>query len=84
MAVNLHSNFTRSAQAPTFINDPGKEPTENNVGKGINAGYHHFLRFPQCFLPFPKQNSFFWVTFILSSANVLNWTGLKFCHLVNC
>ena len=21
----------------------------NNVGKGENAGYHHFLLFPQCF-----------------------------------
>ena len=23
---------------------------ENNVGKGENAGYQHFLPFPQCFL----------------------------------
>ena len=23
---------------------------ENVVGKGGNAGYHHFLLFPQCFL----------------------------------
>ena len=23
---------------------------ENNVGKGENAGYQHFLLFPQCFL----------------------------------
>ena len=22
---------------------------ENNVGKGENAGYQHFLLFPQCF-----------------------------------
>ena len=36
-----------------------KEPIENNVGKGENAGNQHFLLFPQCFLPFPKQISFF-------------------------
>ena len=28
---------------------------ENIVGKGENAGSQHFLLFPQCFLPFPKQ-----------------------------
>ena len=27
---------------------------ENTVGKGENAGYHHFLLFPQCF---PKSSS---------------------------
>ena len=26
-----------------------KERTENIVGKGENAGYQHFLLFPQCF-----------------------------------
>ena len=25
---------------------------ENTVGKGENAGYQHFLLFPQCFLKF--------------------------------
>ena len=25
------------------------------MGKGENAGNQHFLLFPQCFLPFPKQ-----------------------------
>ena len=28
---------------------------ENTVGKGENAGYQHFLLFPQCF---PKPSSF--------------------------
>ena len=32
-----------------------KEPFENIVGKGENAGNQHFLLCPQCFLPFPKQ-----------------------------
>ena len=26
------------------------DSVENNVGKGENAGYQHFLLFPQCFL----------------------------------
>ena len=30
------------------------KPSENIVGKGENAGYQHFLLFPQCFLLFPK------------------------------
>ena len=25
------------------------DQVENTVGKGENAGYQHFLRFPQCF-----------------------------------
>ena len=30
-------------------------PFENIVEKEENAGNWHFLLFPQCFLPFPKQ-----------------------------
>ena len=36
-----------------------ENPFENIVGKGENAGNQHFLFFPQCFLPFPKQISIF-------------------------
>ena len=32
-----------------------KQPFENIVGKGENAGNQHFLLFPQCFLPFLLQ-----------------------------
>ena len=32
-----------------------KSAFENIVGKGENAGNHHFLLFPQCFLPKEKQ-----------------------------
>ena len=32
-----------------------KDPLENIVGKGENAGNQHFLLFPQCFLPFTKK-----------------------------
>ena len=35
-----------------------KKPFENIAGKGENAGYQHFLLFPQCFLPIPKKNLF--------------------------
>ena len=41
-------------QSPTFY-DIEKEAFENIVGKGENAGNQHFLLFPQCLLPFPKQ-----------------------------
>ena len=34
-------------------------PFENTVSKGENAGNQHFLLFPQCFQPFPKQISIF-------------------------
>ena len=32
---------------------PYKRNLENIVGKGENAGYQHFLLFPQCFLLIP-------------------------------
>ena len=32
---------------------------ENIVQKGENAGYHNFLLFPQCFLPYLRQKSSF-------------------------
>ena len=38
----------------------GMKTSENIAGKGENAGNQHFLLFPQCFLPFPKQISIFW------------------------
>ena len=32
-----------------------KKALENTVRKGENAGNQHFLLFPQCFTPFPRQ-----------------------------
>ena len=49
-----------------------KNPFENILGKGENAGNQHFLFFQQCFLAFPKEISIILVTFILSSADVFN------------
>ena len=52
------------------------------VAKGENAGYQHFLLFPQCFLPFPKQTLTFY-THLNCRLQVLSiWTCLKFCDLV--
>ena len=41
------------------LNDLKKQPFENIVGKQENAGYQHFLLFPQCFLPFQRQTETF-------------------------
>ena len=40
----------KAAQMPEFFSDR----VENNVGKGENAGYQHFLLFPQCFQKAPS------------------------------
>ena len=58
--------FNSLPHNPTF-NDREEEGFLNIVGKGENAGYQHFLLFPQCFLP-----SYFWATFIMLSANASN------------
>ena len=72
---------------PSF-NDLIKWPFENTVGKGENAGNQHFLLFPQyfpqCFLPFPKQNSIF-NSYLLCCLQMLSiWTSLKFCRMLKC
>ena len=55
-----------------------KNPIENIVGKGENAGKHHFLLFPpQCFQPYRRQKSSFLSTLILSSAHAFNLNQLK-------
>ena len=49
--------LTLSHTIPTF-NDPVKEPFENIMGKGENAGNQPFLLFP-FFLPLPPNHSYF-------------------------
>ena len=66
---------------PDFY-DPKIKPFENLAGKGENAGNQHFLLFPQCFLPFPKQISFFSAKFNLLPANAFNLDQSKICRLV--
>ena len=60
-----------------------KKPLENIVGKGENAGYQHFVLFPQFFLLFPKQVSISHshIFFCLLQMPLI-WTSLKFCCLV--
>ena len=53
------------------------KPSENVVGKVENAGDQHFLIFQQNVLLFPKQISFFSVTFILLSVNAFNMDQSK-------
>ena len=53
-----HDCLTLYHTIPTF-NDPEKEGLENIVGKRENAGYQHFLLFPQCFLPLQRQIAIF-------------------------
>ena len=60
----------------------GKTTLENIVGKGENAGNQHFLLFPQCFLPFPKQISTFQSHVFCRMQVVSIWPGLKNCRLV--
>ena len=59
-----------------------KNPFENIVGKGENAGNQHFLLFPQCFLPFPKEFSNF-LSHLFCCLQMLSiWTSLKFYRFV--
>ena len=50
----LSHSLTLYHTIPTF-NDLEKEPIENIVEKGENAGKKHFPLFPTIFLPFPNQ-----------------------------
>ena len=59
-----------------------KKLFENIVGKGENAGYQHFLLFPQCFLPNQLHKSSFELRLKRHLQLLSNWTGLKFCRLV--
>ena len=62
---------------------PGREAFfENFVRKGENVGNQHFLLFPQCFLPFPKQISIFWSHLLCRLQILCIWTGLEFCRSV--
>ena len=72
------NGFTLYHIIPTF-KDPGltKNTFENIVGKGENAGYQHFLLFPQCFQPHQTEIMIS-NTLMLSSANAFNFDLAKF------
>ena len=59
-----------------------EKPFENIVEKGENAGNQHFLLFPQCFLPFPKQVLIFYSNLFCRLRMLSIWTSLNFCCLV--
>ena len=51
--LNMYELFTTQSR---LLTTPTEKPFENIVGKGENAGYHHFLFISQCF--YPSQNKF--------------------------
>ena len=59
-----------------------KKPLENIVGKGENAGYQHFLLFPQCFEPYQRQKSSVKLILFCRLQTLSIWTGREFCRLV--
>ena len=76
-----HDCLTLYHTISTF-NDPEKEGLENIKGKRENAGYQHFLLFPQLFLPLHRQISIFQSHLFCHLQMVLIWTNLKNCRLV--
>ena len=59
-----------------------KRTLENNLGKGESAGSHHFLFFPQYFLPYPTQRKFQYLIHMVIVQKFSIWTSPKFYHLV--
>ena len=61
---------------------------ENNVGKGENAGYQHFLLFPQCFqkVSFPETSEgvivWGWVKLKAYAGKQINPSKFNFYHSV--
>ena len=51
-----------------------KKPFKSIERKRENAGNHHFLLFPRCFLPIPRRTSV-----VKSSANTLSVEQSKYC-----
>ena len=66
----------------SFLSPLEEKAFENIVGKGENAGYKHFLLFPQCFLLFPTQISSFESRLFRRLKMLCICTSLKFCRLV--
>ena len=76
-----HDCLTLHNTIPTF-NDPEKEGLENTVGKRENAGYQHFLLFPQLFLPLHRQISIFQSCLLLRQpAQIKDQASLIIFHL---
>ena len=79
--MGFRATLTLYHTIPT-LNDPEKKkPFENIVGKGENTGNQHFLLFPQCLLPFPKQISIFGLYLFCCLHMLRIWTSPEFCRL---
>ena len=79
LLIHNYLLFTTQSRLLTTLKE---KAFENIVGKGENAGNQHFLLFPQCFLPFPKQISIFQLHSICRLQMLSIWTSLKFCCVV--
>ena len=67
--------FTTQSRLSTTLR---KNPFENIVGKGENAGNHSgFLLFSQCFLLIPKRISVFQLDLFCRLQLLPIWTSLK-------
>ena len=51
MNLSIFKSFTDGMLilTQTYVIEIVSERAKNNMGKGENAGYHHFLLFQQCF-----------------------------------
>ena len=83
LAVNFYYGGKCTIQDKTFttlsrlLKTPLYKPFENIVGKGENAGNHHFLLFPTMFSAHLKTNFSFSVTFMMSSAYAFSFDQSK-------
>ena len=73
----LSKGLTLYHTIPSF-NDCEKSAFCKSSGKKENAGKQHFLPFPQCFLHFKRQISYFYPRPIRHWQNMSIWTSLNF------
>ena len=64
-------------QTITTFNDLENKAFQKYCGKGENAGNHHFLHFPQYFLPFLRHISFFLSLSFCRLQMLSIWTSLN-------
>ena len=76
VGVFLYEPFTLHHTIPTFDDLDEEALSKIIVRKGESAENKHFLRFPLCFQPIPKEIS------RLSSASAFNFDFLKICPVV--
>ena len=70
-----------SVQQFRVLTTLGKEPFENIVGKGENAGIQHFLLFSKCFLSYRRHITTFEQELNCGLQTLWIWKFLKFCHV---